>query len=162
MANFSFQFVPLAAIERYIREIAVCKSSGIINLSSLLLKDAFMTIAVELAHIINESIRTATFPDAWAVGSIGNWHPISILPLPSKLLERAVHFQISSYPDKSGLLSTHQHGFRPGKSTSTAILDLTRLLTNNYNIGNHTSCMFVDYKKAFETLDHKILLNKLV
>ena len=132
-------------------------------------------MAVELAHIINESIRTATFPDAWAVGSItpipkeghysldpGNWHPISILPLPSKLLERAVHFQISSYLDNSGLLSTHQHGFCRRKSTSTAILDLTRLLTNNYVIGNHTSCVFVDYKKAFETLDHEILLKKLV
>ena len=171
-ANFSFQFVPLAVVERYIREIAVCKSSGIINLSSLLLKDAFMTMTVELTHIINESIWTTIFPDAWAVGSItpipkegnsldpGNWHPISILPLPSKLLERAVHFQISSYLDNSGLLSTHQHGFRPGKSTSMAILDLTRLLTNNYNIGKHTSCVFVDYKKAFKTLDHEILLNK--
>ena len=174
VAKFTFRFVPLDVIERYIRGIEVCKASGINNLSSILLKDAFKVLSVELTHIINESIRTATFPDAWAVGSItpipkegdsldpGNWRPISILPLPSKLLERAVHFQIISHLDDNGFLSFNQHGFRKGKSTSTAILEVTRILTDNYNRGKHTSCVFVDYKKAFETLDHDVLLRKLV
>ena len=173
-AKFTFRFVPLTVVERYIKDIAVCKASSITNLSSLIIKDAFKVLSVELTHIINESIRTSTFPTAWAVGSItsipkggdsldpGNWRPISILPLPSKLLERAIHYQIISYLDTNGQLTFSQHGFRTGKSTSTAILDLTRLLTDNYNRGNHTSCVFVDYKKAFETLDHDILLNKLV
>ena len=173
-ANFTFQFVPLEIVEKYIRGIEICKASGIANLSSLLLKDAFRVISVELTHIINESIRTATFPDAWAVGSItpipkegdvldpGNWRPISILPLPSKLLEKAVHFQMAAHLDNNGYLAFNQHGFRKGKSTSTAILELTRVLTDNYNHTNHTSCVFVDYKKAFETLDHDILLRKLV
>ena len=173
-AKFTFRFVPLIVVEKYIKEIEVCKASGITNLNSMLLKDAFRVLSVELTHIINESIRTATFPDAWAVGSVtpipkegdsldpGNWRPITVLPLPSKLLERAVHYQIISHLDTNGYLSTHQHGFRAGKSTSTAILDLTRLLTDSYNKGRHTSCVFVDYKKAFETLDHDILLGKLV
>ena len=173
-ADFTFRFVPLEIVEKYIRDIKVCKSSGIPNLSSMLVKDAFRVLSVELTHIINESLRTATFPDAWAVGSItpipkegdtldpGNWRPITILPLPSKLLEKAVHFQMSTHFDNSGCLSFNQHGFRKGKSTSTAILELTRVLTDNYNNTNHTSCVFVDYKKAFETLDHDILLGKLV
>ena len=91
----------------------------------------------------------------------GNWRPITILPLPSKLLEKAVHYQIISHLNDRDYLSQNQHGFRKGKSTSTAILDLTRRLTDNYNQGHHTSCVFVDYKKAFETLDHNILLQKL-
>ena len=140
----------------------------------MLLKDAFRVLSVELTHIINESIRTATFPDSWAVGSVtpipkegdsldpGNWRPITVLPLTSKLLERAVHYQIISHLNTNGYLSTHQHGFRAGKSTSTATLDLTRLLTDSYNKGKHTSYVFVDYKKAFVTLDHDILLGKLV
>ena len=147
-------------VERYIKDIVICKSSGITNLSSMLVKDAFKVLSVELTHIINESIWTSTFPKAWAVGSItpipkegdcldpGNWRPISILPLPSKLLERAIHYQIVSHLDNNGYLSINQHGFRAGKSTSTAILDLTRLLTENYNKGKHTSCVFVDYKKS--------------
>ena len=75
----------------------------------------------------------------------GNWRPITILPLPSKLLEKVVHYQIISYLDDNNYLSFNQHGFRKGKSTSTAILE--------------TTCV---YKKAFETLDHKILLRKLI
>ena len=172
--NFSFRFVPLSVVERYIKEINVCKSSGVKGISSLLIKDAFKVLSVELTHIINESLKTSVFPDAWAIGEItpipkegdpmdpGNWRPITILPLPSKLLEKAVHYQIISYLDNSDYLSAYQHGFRKGKSTSTAIMELTRILTENYNRGLHTSCVFVDYKKAFETLDHKILIRKLV
>ena len=168
--DFSFKFVPHSVIERCIKEIDVCKSSGIKGLSSLLLKDAFKVLSVELAHIINES---NIFPDAWAIGEItpipkegdpldpGNWRPITILPLPSKLLEKALHYQIISHLVNNGYLSNSQRGFRKGKSTSTAILKMTRLVTENYNKGTHTSCVFVDYKKAFETLDHRILIKKL-
>ena len=92
----------------------------------------------------------------------GNWRPITILPLPSKLLEKVVHYQIISYLDDNNYLSFNQHGFCKGKSTSTAILETTCVLMDNYYRGKHTSCVFVVYKKAFETLDHKILLRKLI
>ena len=62
-ASFNFRFVPLKVIEKYVKDIAVCKSSGIANLSSILIKEALKVLAVELTHIINESIRTSTFPD---------------------------------------------------------------------------------------------------
>ena len=91
----------------------------------------------------------------------GNWRPITILPLPSNLLEKAIHYQIVSFLDEQELLSRNQHGFRKGKSTSSAIMELTRKLFSNYNQNLNTSCVFIDYKKAFETLDHKILLKKL-
>ena len=68
--RFLLRFVPLSIIEKYIKEINICKSSGIRDISSLLVKDAFKVLSVELTHIINESIRTSTFPDAWAVGTI--------------------------------------------------------------------------------------------
>ena len=154
-ANFTFRFVPLTVVEKYIKDVQVCKASGITDLSSILIKDAFKVLAVEIAHIINESIRTSTFPDKWAVGSItpipkdgdnldpGNWRPISILPLPSKLRERAIHYQVISHLDDNGYLSKDQHGFRAGKSTSTAILDLTRLLTESYNKGKQVACLSI-------------------
>ena len=115
----------------------MCKSSGIGGLSSFLINDAFKAVSVELAHIINESIRTSIFPDAWARGEItpipkegdpmepGNWRPITILPLPGKLLEKAIHYQIISHLDERNYLSIIRHSFRKGKSRSTAIMDLT-------------------------------------
>ena len=69
-AKFNFRFVPLSVVEKYIRDIAVCKASGITNLSSTLIKNAFKVLSMELPHIINDSMRTVTFPDAWAISSI--------------------------------------------------------------------------------------------
>ena len=64
---------------------------------------------------------------------------------PSKLLEKGVHFQMISHLDDNGYLSFNQHGFCKGKSTSTAILELTRLLTDRYKSyrWKHTSCVFI-------------------
>ena len=160
-------------VEDYVKSIDTCKSSGVNGLSSVLLKDALKVLTVELAHILNESIKTCIFPDAWALGTVtpipkegdyldpGNWRPITILPIPSKLLERAVHYQIVNHLDEHNLLRQNQHGFRKGKSTSSAIMEMSQVLFENYNLGLHTSCLFIDYRKAFETLDHSLLLNKL-
>ena len=171
--SFKFRFIPLSVVSDYVKDIDVCKSSGIEDLSSQLVKDAFKVLIVELTHILNESVMTSKFPDAWAVGVItpipkegdplepGNWRPITILPIPSKLLERAIHYQIISHLNKYTLLQSNQHGFRKSKSTSTAIIELTKTVLDNYNRDLHTSCIFVDYRKAFKTLDHQALLQKL-
>ena len=120
---------------------------------------------------MNESIRTCTFPDAWSLGIItpvlkegdplepGNWRPITLLPIPGKLLERALHYQIMAHLDGHQLLGSRQHGF--GKGKSPAIIEISRQLFDNFDKGHHTSCVFVDYKKAFETRAHAILLKKL-
>ena len=171
--NFLFRFIPLDIVEKYVNSIDISKSSGITDISSKLIRDAFKVLTVELTFIINESLRLEVFPDDWALGSItpipkegdrldpGNWRPITILPIPSKLMEKAVHYQIITFLDDSNYLDVRQHGFRKGKSTSTAIMEITRKLFSNYNQNLHTSCVFVDYKKASETLDHKITLQKL-
>ena len=93
----------MAIVQNLIKEIEICKSSGIPDLSTRLIKDAFLFLVPELTHLFNESIQTCIFPKAWRRGSVtpilkdgdpldpGNWRLISILPLPSKLLEQAVH-----------------------------------------------------------------------
>ena len=91
----------------------------------------------------------------------GNWRPITLLPLPSKLLEKAIHFQVSLFLTNNNILDGRQHGFRSSFSTSTVIFELVKKLFDSYDEGKSTSCVFVDYKKAFETLDHAILCQKL-
>ena len=63
--------------------------------------------------------------------------------------------------DGHQLLGSRQHGFQKGKSTSTVIIKISRQLFDNFDKGQHTSCVFVDCKKVFETLDNAILLKKL-
>ena len=156
-----------------VKEIEIYKASSIDGISSKLIKDAFQVLTVELTHLFNHSIDNGDFPISWAVGHVtpipkegnllepGNWRPIVILPLPSKLLEKAVHSQVVNFFDTENLLGDHQHGFRKSFSTSTAIFKVTKDLFENYDKGKSTSCMFIDYKKAFETLDHNILLQKM-
>ena len=86
----------------------------------------------ELTHLFNESIRTGIFPREWVIGNItpipkegdpldpNNWRPVTILPLPSKLLEKAVHYQLMNYFQNQNLLDERQHGFRKDFSTATA------------------------------------------
>ena len=91
----------------------------------------------------------------------GNWRPITILPLPSKIMERAVHYQLVNYFEENNYFHNRQHGFRKKHSTITAINQVLRHVYDAYDLGKSTSCSFIDYKKAFETLDHDILLQKL-
>ena len=170
---FNLKFIPMDVVEKLVKKVDVNKSSGILELNSKALKDAFIVLIPELTHLFNESLQTGVFPDAWSMGYItpipkegdpldaGNWRPISILPLPSKLLEQAVHYQVSIFLSNNHILDQRQHGFRPEYSTSTAIFKLVKDLFENYDNGQSTSCIFVDYKKAFETLDHNILCKKL-
>ena len=170
---FNLKFIPLDIVEKLVKKIDTSKSSGIPDINSQALKDAFAVPIPELTHLFNESLETGIFPDAWSIGYIspipkegdpldaGNWRPISILPLPSKLLEQAVHYQVTIFLENNHILDQRQHGFRSDYSTSTAIFKLVKDLFHNYDIGQSTSCIFVDYKKAFETLDHDILCKKL-
>ena len=171
--NFEFSFIPLDVVRKLVKNIEISKSSGLPSLSSHLLKDAFIVLIPELTHLFNESINTGVFPNAWRMGYItpipkegnplepGNWRPITLLPLPSKLLEKAIHYQVNLFMNNNNILDNRQHGFRSSLSTSTAIFELVKKLFNNYDEGKCTSCIFVDYKKAFETLDHKIPCKKL-
>ena len=170
---FNLKFIPLDIVEKLVKKIDTSKSSGIPDINSQALKDAFAVLIPELTHLFNESLETGIFPDAWSIGYIspipkdgdpldaGNWRPISILPLPSKLLEQAVHYQVTIFLENNHILDRRQHGFRSDYSTSTAIFKLVKDLFDNHDIGQSTSCIFVDYKKAFETLDHDILCKKL-
>ena len=170
---FSLNFIPMNVVEKLVKNIDTSKSSGILEVNSRILKDAFSILIPELTHLFNESIKTGIFPKSWSIGYItpipkesdpleaGNWRPISILPLPSKLLEQAVHYQVNVFLENNNILDSRQHGFRPEYSTSTAIFKLVKDLFENYDKGYSSSCVFVDYKKAFETLDHNILCRKL-
>ncbi len=149
------------------------KAIGLDKISAKLLKDASEVIAPSIQKLINMSITQCCFPDLWKSAKItaifksgnpqdcDNYRPISILPTLSKILERAVKSQLYNYLEENSLLYSQQSGFRSRRSTSTALLQMTDTLLNNMDKRQVTGVVYLDLKKAFDTVNRSLLLRKL-
>ena len=160
-------------VQNLCKEIDISKSSAIDTLASKVLKDAFMVLILQLVYLFNLSLSTNIFPQKWKIATVvplfkggnqkdvGNYRPISLLPLPGKLLERIVHNKLSRYLELNELLCDEQCGFRKERSTVHSIVSLTNSLLNAINNSETCIAVFIDLKKAFDTINHGILLKKL-
>ena len=172
--SFSFNWVTETEIKRLIKEICITKSSAIDELSTRILKDAFEILTFELTYLYNACLQSGIFPLSWGQSKVtpipkmnknstcpGDWRPISQIPLPGKILEKIIHAQMTHYFDLNKILSNNQYGFRRERSTSLAIFEVLKNLHGNWNDKNFSSCAFVDFSRAFDTIDHNILAEKL-
>ena len=172
-STFSFQWVTEFKVKSLVKEIKITKSSAVEGLSTRLLKDAFEILSFELTYLYNSCLQFGIFPKKWGLSKItpipkashhstdpNNWRPISQICLPGKLLEKIIHNQLYQYLDVNNILSPNQYGFRKGLSTSIAIFDVLKELYENWNDKNFTGCIFIDFSRAFDTIDHQILAEK--
>ena len=86
---------------------------------------------------------------------------MSLLPLPGKLLEKIVHQQTCSYLDQNNILTDCQGGFRPNHSTVSTVAKLTDLITDNNDKNQVSLVAYLDFSKAFDTIDHNIFIKKI-
>ena len=173
VSEFEFIEVRAQCVKKVVQEIDVYKSSSILHLNSKILKISFITLLVQLTHLFNCSLGTNIFPCEWKIGKIvpipktkerqyvTNWRPISLLALPGKLLEKIVHKQLYAHLRSQNLLSEKQHGFTKCKSTSTAVQDLMSYVCECINESKLCSGIYIDLSKAFDSLNHELLLYKL-
>uniref|UniRef100_A0A8C5QZ39 Reverse transcriptase domain-containing protein n=1 Tax=Leptobrachium leishanense TaxID=445787 RepID=A0A8C5QZ39_9ANUR len=128
---------------------------------------------VTVATLINESLATGYIPKLWKTARVvpihksgdstlvSNYRSISLLPVMSKILEKCVYTQLRDYYQYWNYLTTDQSGFRPNHSTTTALLKVCNDIQAGMEQGNLTGAIFLDFAKAFDTVDHGILLKKL-
>ena len=171
--DFTLDLVTKFEIDALTRKINISKSSGIELLSSRLLKDSFHIMGDKLAFLYNLSIQTTIFPDKWKkalvipipksgdLKKVENYRPISLLPLPGKILEKLIHTQLSFHLEENEILSNNQFGFRKQRNTCHAISQLLNQIYTNINKATVTAAIYIDFSKAFNCVQHKTLLNKL-
>ena len=150
-------------------------SSGNDNISSKLMLNIINYISIPFSYVVNLSFATGIVPSnmkvakvipifkAGDISSINNYRPISLLPAFSKLLEKLIYKRMISFIEANNIFYKHQYGFRKKHSTIHPILHLLNHVSEASNKINRelTMAIFIDLKKAFDTISHKILLNKL-
>lgn len=156
-----------------INSLKVSNSCGIDSISSNMLKSIVQYIVVPLTFLINWSLSEGIFPDIFKIAKIiplhkkgdklllNNYRPISLLSSISKILERVIYNKMLRFCNKHDILSNEQHGFRVGRSTQSAILCLLNELYENLDKNKKCFGIFMDLSKAFDLVDHALLLGKL-
>ena len=151
-------------------------SSGLDNISCRLMKDISDINAIPLTLLINQSLQSGIFSDKLKIAKVvpifkagkdnidsyvHNYRPISLLSCFSKIFERVIYNQLYDHLQLNKLLYDSQYGFRKSHSTELAALELIDSIYQNLDQGKTSIAIFLDLSKAFDTIDHKILFNKL-
>ena len=171
----SIFFLPVDETEiiNIVNQLKAKKSSGFDGISTFLLKQIIHEIAAPLTHIFNLSLSTGIFPSKMKVAKVipifkkgnvddlGNYRPISLLTSFSKVLEKVVYTRTVKFLNDHNILVDTQFGFRQKHSTTHAVLLLIDHVVKAIEAKLHTVGVFLDHSKAFDTINHEILLSKL-
>ncbi|PNF35448.1 hypothetical protein B7P43_G04120 [Cryptotermes secundus] len=149
------------------------KSVGIDDIPDYVIKKCYPKITPALTYIINLSFSTGQFPEQLKMAKVkplykrgpetevGNYRPVSLLSGFSKIIEKIIKKRLLSFLNKYGIISTKQHGFWKGRSTNTAIADFIEKVYKSLDEREISIGIFLDLSKAFDLVDHDILLRKM-
>ena len=156
-----------------LKSLKIKTASGPDGISSRMLRGCASTTSSYLSTLFNLSLSTGFIPTAWKTSNVtpvykdggpklvSNYHPISLLSIPSKLLERIIYNKLMNHLLSNSIISRQQFGFRPQSSTQEALLAATndwhQYLDSKLSVG----CVAFDLSKAFDSLPHPAILSNL-
>jgi hypothetical protein len=158
-------------ILRHLLKLKPSSASGDDALPGFILKDCAQILVTPLHFLYNLILTTSVYPCLWKVGKIcpifksgkkniiSNYRPVTILPHISKVFESIIYSYI--YTNVQNVISEHQHGFFRGRSTSTNLSCISHFISAALDKNTQVDVIYTDFSKAFDRIDHNILLNKL-
>ena len=173
--RFKIEKVDVATVLKIINGLKNSTATGVDYVDTRTLKIIADKIAPVLAHIINLSIEFSIFPTMWKWAKVvpllksvsmdpiipKSYRPVALLPIMSKVMEKAVFSQLIKYLEKNGLIHPNLHGSRSGHDTSTALLQLYDKWVEELEEGKTVGVLFCDQSAAFDLCDHNLILQKL-
>ena len=138
-----------------------------------MLKSTAYSIVPRITNLFNKSIMSGRSPSVWKLSSVvpvpkgddssnvANYRPISLLPIVSKLLEKHMYWVIAKHLEVHSPISIQQWGFQPKKSTTAALLNVYNDWSAALDKGKEVCAIFFDLRKAFDSVPHRCLMDKL-
>ena len=175
LINDEFQFQPISIYEcrKQIKSLNINKPLGPSNIPAWALKDASDVLAEPLTFLINAFLEEGLFPNhlkqAYVIPIFKkgdceescNYRPISITPALSKIFEKIIKDQMIAFLNRNNVLSPSQFGFQAGFSSTDALHFATENIRKKIDQNEHVTAAFLDLSKAFDSISHSILLEKL-
>ena len=149
------------------------KGNKLLDIHPTIVKGNVNVFGCHLAQLYNFSLNESVFPDKMKIGRVtpahksgpsdimDNYRPITVLPLFSKVFERLTLTRMQSFITRHNIISTCQFGFQRGRSTTHIVITLLSYITQAYHDKVYCTCFFLDLRKAFDTVHHSLLLQKL-
>ena len=171
--TFSFQPETTTKIEKLIDKLKENTAIGNDDVGAKLIKDLKNHLTPILTKLINLGYQTCTFPNIMKnaiirpifkegdTNNIRNYRPIAILPTLSKIFERAATDQLVKFLEENNILSPCQHAYRKQHSTITCLVEAVNHIHRSLDNKKHTAIALLDLSKAFDCINHDILIRKL-
>ena len=172
-SQFNFHTINESSTLKNLKNLKISKATGVDGIPAKILKLSYNIISPSFTYIFNLSISTGVFVDDWKRARVTpvykseyrrkceDYRPISTLPIISKIFEKEIYGQLYQYLINNSLFSRFQSGFRLKHSTLSLLIQMCDNWFEKMDNGELTGLKSIDIRKAFDSIDHKILLRKM-